>query len=376
VSSTIDGEKAFDQNPDTVWVSQCSPCNPDMAYIGQMFEVPALVRCVHLFQGGDKAYMPSSARLEMWDNATGSFTWRQVRLFKMLVEGHNRLSPWWGVSGTRFRVSNLDAAPGGWRVAELRLFSDPDCFERVSGMGYSSDIDPADAARAFDGDVSTFWHASCCPKLSVDEECLECDGIGAWLGIITIQNTTVNCMQVIQTGIKQPRGPVSFATTEIALQGWSGNQYELIYEWKYIPGDDWVELSVGRDHSADSVSCKNNADWERCNATGFNCSRYKEEDMCNETYQSDQDCGGVEMSFACKEACCLCGAANSGHCPREIVEEAGLPVWVIPLAAGGGALLLLALLIGGVGWKRRSCHHMRGCRGSCLRLDSLLGRRA
>lgn len=375
ISSGVDAYKAFDGNKDTVWVSQCQDCGPNVAYLGQHFEVPALVRCVSLQQGGDKDYMPSSVALEMWDNETSpNFIWRRMRIFPMLVAGLNKLSPWWGVSGTRFQVSNLEPAPGGWRVAEIRLFSDFDCRDRVLGMGFSSDTDPADAERGMDGDVSTFWHASCCPKLSIEDSCLNCDSAGAWIGIIATENTTVNCMQIIQKGVRQPRGPLHFATTGISLKGWDGITYAEIYEWKNLPGDDWVELSVGREHLANSISCKVNEEWERCNATGWNCSRYKEELMCNETYQSDVDCGGIEMAFACKEACCLCGKANSGHCPKEDAEDAGLPAWLIPLSGALGGLFLLSCSFCGIGWKRRSCHHRKGCHKLCHCLDRCMRR--
>merc|ERR1711937_488055 len=119
-----------------------------------------------------------------------------------------------------------------------------------------------------------------------------------------------------------------------------GERFTTVSEWEGIPGDEWVELKVGVAYSADAVNCKDNNEWEKCNSTGWNCTYYKDMDMCNETFLDDVDCGGVSLSFACQEACCLCGENNADHCPKEAEKEAGLPFFVIPVAAGGGGTML------------------------------------
>lgn len=444
-SSAFESRQAFDGNVDSVWVSQCAPCKPGAAFLGLSFEWPSVVRCVSLWQGSEdlisasqgqrpRSYMSSSVRLEVWDNVTASgYDWSLVRRYARLIGGLQRLSEDWGAPFSQFRVSNRNRALGGWRVAEIRLFSDPSCLsrlqvdrafgekgqenlERFDGMGFtadgniafSSDGNAADAERAFDLDVQTFWHADCCRTAKTNVECLGCERSDAWVGVIlqTKLNDTVRCMQMIQTGEKQSRGAAKFAAEGISLEYWSGQTWELSFDWFEIPEEEWVELIVGRSNSKDAQVCKDMDDWKRCdegadepyfmgpnntiinwtfwnesNMSGnlsngtwiwpeiWNCSRYRFSEMCNESYRDDLDCGGLQMRIACRESCCLCGAGNSEHCFEEDEGNTRFPPWAIPAAAGGAGWFVLCCCCSSCCWKRRTCHKRRGCKRCCRCLD-------
>eukprot|EP00913_Durusdinium_trenchii_P025278 g23730.t1 len=98
-------------------------------------------------------------------------------------------------------------------------------------------------------------------------------------------------------------------------------------------------MGVGRDIAALGAArgCSDFPEWNRCNASAWNCSRYQLEERCNET--DDSDCEGITMELACKASCCLCGADNPASCGAQGGSDE-LPPWVIPVAAGGGSLLL------------------------------------
>ncbi|CAK9047071.1 Eukaryotic translation initiation factor 3 subunit E, partial [Durusdinium trenchii] len=132
----------------------------------------------------------------------------------------------------------------------------------------------------------------------------------------------------------------------------NGFGFQRVYGWKNVPIDDWVEMGVGRDIAALGAArgCSDFPEWNRCNASAWNCSRYQLEERCNET--DDSDCEGITMELACKASCCLCGADNPASCGAQGGSDE-LPPWVIPVAAGGGSLLLCFFIGCGCYLRRR-----------------------
>lgn len=371
---TLWASLAFDEDMSTAWVSDCGPCPPGGAHVGLSFGETRDVRCTVLTQALDSLYHPDSLRLESWSEPDAA--WTAVASFSGLMGGTQQLTSMWGASRSRFVIANADVAAGGWRVAEIRLYSDQDCASRVNGFSYSSEGDPADASRAFDLNVNTFWHASCCRTGDSVDSC-SCQKSQAWVGFILLENTTVQCVQMIQTGWVQPLGDMLFVTSKVALLEWDGVQFTTLYEWRHIPGDEWVELSVGRERTALGVNmgCRDIIDWERCNLSGWNCSYYRSNDMCNATFQSETDCGGIDMSLACRASCCLCGAdQNQAHCGSAAIIEEQIPWGQIIMVTGLSFSAVVVLCCCCQSWKRRWCHERKGCRQCCKCLDVMARR--
>eukprot|EP00933_Yihiella_yeosuensis_P019172 TRINITY_DN1554_c4_g1_i3.p1 TRINITY_DN1554_c4_g1~~TRINITY_DN1554_c4_g1_i3.p1 ORF type:complete len:479 (-),score=63.28 TRINITY_DN1554_c4_g1_i3:83-1519(-) len=415
--------KAFDGNPQTAWVSPCSPCSEGLAYIGLRFDAAVVVRCVSLRQAEDEDYRPGSVHLERWANQGNGTTagWSRVTTFRNVMGGQQQLSPFWGRGSTRFVISNSDFSFRGWRISEIRFFRDSNCVERVRGIAFSSDGNAVDALRGIDGDVSSFWHSDCCSTAGENTmrvgDCTGCRESEAWLGIMLPRNDTVKCLQLKQSGVKQPIGGPHFSASVVALNEWDGVAFQTVYKWQNIPPDEWVELSVGRARSAigASLGCKDNPNWQRCNVTKkgstsltgrrlnasnvsnstnlsgngsntsegndtnntesevivYNCTYYEKQEMCNETYRQDADCEGITMELACRYSCCLCAADNPAKCQGNEAASDELPPWLLPAAGGGGGgLIVFSLIACCTCWKRRSCHQRRFCKGCCKCLDS------
>lgn len=335
--------KAFDGSSQTAWVSSCAPCLSRSAFLGQRFEATVLVRCVNLRHAQEIDYRPASLDLERWDEG-----WRFVASFRNLFGGTIQLSPTWEAAGTRFVVSNRVATLGGWRLAELRLYRDEACVSRVRGAPFAVDGNSAEAEFALDGNLNTFWFANCCNMHGGPQivGCSGCNQDEARVGVLLPQNDTVMCLQLIQRGELRATGEELYAAKEIDLLEWNGFGFERVYGWKNVPPDEWIEMGVGRDITALGAArgCSDFPEWNLCNASDWNCSRYQQEELCNETYQDDVDCEGITMAFACKASCCLCGAGNPVSCGVEGQEE-GLPAWLIPAAAGGGSVVLCSVLV-------------------------------
>eukprot|EP00747_Dinoflagellata_sp_TGD_P101470 gnl/TRDRNA2_/TRDRNA2_168363_c1_seq2.p1 gnl/TRDRNA2_/TRDRNA2_168363_c1~~gnl/TRDRNA2_/TRDRNA2_168363_c1_seq2.p1 ORF type:complete len:571 (+),score=55.70 gnl/TRDRNA2_/TRDRNA2_168363_c1_seq2:38-1714(+) len=368
--------KAFDDDPETAWVSQCGPCKPGGAFLGQSWDVPVRVRCILLNQASDFRYKAASVQLQKWEERTvggaSSIVWSNEQEFFGLVAGGQMLSQSWRKAATRFAIANAARTTGGWRVAELELFQDEECTEKVTGLTYSFDDDPPDAERAGDGNIESFWHADCCAsKSNTLVECDGCDIDEAWLGFMFLENTTVNCITMFQKGEKQYRGSDLFHSDKIHLLQWYGQSFQQNYRWENVPDNEWVRLVVGKETEALGADrCRDDLDWERCNDTGWNCTRYPLEDMCNETYQGDTSCDSVEMREACRSSCCLCGSQNGEHCyEKDLDLLTGVPAFVLPVAAGGGGFLCLNFCGCCLCWKRRWCHKRRCCRACCRCLD-------
>lgn len=365
---------AFDGDASTAWLSNCGPCSVGGAFIGLSFGSGREVRCTQLVQAEDMEYRPESVSLETWSQPEAD--WVSVATYSDLLGGPQLLTSVWGASSTRFAITNTAVAPEGWRVAEIRFFEDTECTLPITGYGYSSEEDPADAMRAFDLDTKTFWHASCCG--AVGTESCTCQASDAWVGYMLLRATTVQCVHLMQTGWAQTLGETLFVTSRVALLSWDGATFVVLYDWADVPSDEWVELSIGTAPTAlgSRRGCKDMIGWERCNDSGWNCSYVFLNDLCGEEYQSEVDCFGNSMAFACRESCCLCSEGNPAHCGATGDSGTGL-VWLmdavviaIPAAAGLVVLLGCCQL-----WKRRLCHERKGCRRCCRCLDCLSRRK-
>mmetsp|Transcript_139164 Transcript_139164/g.444651 ORF Transcript_139164/g.444651 Transcript_139164/m.444651 type:complete len:972 (-) Transcript_139164:17-2932(-) len=401
--------KAFDGQTDTAWLAACSPCATSGAYIGQMFDAAKVPRCIDVTLASDPQYRPTALRLEYWANAT--FGWKAVSTFWDLIGGRQRLTTSWRRPGSRFAIRNSALASGGWRIAEVRFYEDPDCLKQAHGLMFSNEGDAADAARGSDSDVATFFHADCCAqKPALEQEvCSGCQSGESLLGVDFITNdTSIQCLQLIQGGVAQLRGSPMFSTERVTLLRWSGFAFDEVYTWEALPMNEWALLGVGRQRSAlgSGLGCNDLEGWEKCsmgpssepNATAlasafsaliitsnasslsgsalgengsealqWMCSTYKRLGLCNESYLEDADCGGLTMRVACRASCCLCADSNPEHCRTGVVIDDALPPWFFLVVGGGGGALLICVLISAVSWKVKCCHGTKLC-GSCCRI--------
>eukprot|EP00928_Gymnodinium_smaydae_P070539 TRINITY_DN54350_c0_g1_i1.p1 TRINITY_DN54350_c0_g1~~TRINITY_DN54350_c0_g1_i1.p1 ORF type:complete len:797 (+),score=107.72 TRINITY_DN54350_c0_g1_i1:135-2525(+) len=384
-----EADKAFDGDVATSWVSSCAPCAAGRALIGQAFaQSIQAVRCISLTQALDPKYHPSSVSFQMWRAEKNE--WGTLRVFDGLMGGMLQLSPSWGAPRTRMVVANAAETLGGWRVAELRLYRSKDCTGALKGVYFSSEDMSSAAALAFDSSTGTHWQGSCCMRDTGINQCRGCMPYDAFVGLLLPVNETVNCVQMMQVGASAAKGPPLYVSQKIALREWDGYGMTDVFVWDYIPNDEWVQLSVGVDRSPSGANqgCADNKEWTNCNATSilrrlqgsnpsndtllparanWNCSRYRYEGMCNETF--DANCEGVPITLACRSSCCLCESNNPQHCGIQVVVVEELPPWVVPVAASAGGLLLVGLVVAALAWKRRWCHHRRCCRRCCRSLD-------
>ncbi|CAK8994520.1 unnamed protein product [Durusdinium trenchii] len=229
------------------WISQCvsgtPACAPGEAWIGLQVQATSEVRCVHLLQSADPAYMAREARacvnaggvqrggrsesrgstvaLEVIDEERG--------VWEVLAEHLRRRARYANLQGAvilndgnySWDVLSVPQVPRLWADAikqdlEVSLFQDLQCQSEVplrSASQYLS-MDGSTSQRAFDGQLDSTWIGNA----ALDE------GTGPWLGVVLQHPVDVACVKVLQ-------GEGRFGAEEIALELWVGNwSYEL--DWK------------------------------------------------------------------------------------------------------------------------------------------------